>query len=522
MPRYFNTTGPCEAADHYMLLPEERIPDLLPFVEQKLYYVVHAARQTGKSTAMIAFAARLRELGYAAVYSSLEQCQGFDEVEQAEALWVRSLARRAAQQLPNTSTPSADSVIGAEPGSRLDLWLARLSESAAPRPTVVIFDEADVVRGPPLISLLRQLRNGFIGRGVGRFPVSVGLVGMRDLRDYLTHTKDGAVVNPGSPFNIKSASVTLRNFHADEVGELYAQHTEDTGQRFEESAVERAFWWTQGQPYLVNALARIAVMELVTGTSVPITAAHIDQAKERLILARTTHLDSLAERLAEPRVARVVEPILVGDTPLAIPYEHDDFQYALDLGLIRRGPQGAEPANPLYREVLARQVSLRIQESLNQPWWPWKTLDGRLDFPALLNAFLDWWRDNEAAVKRHGNKNYPEALPHLSLMAFLQRVVNGGGSVMREYAAGRGAVDLVVHYGPDRFVVEIKRVFTGGRSPERVREEGVAQLGRYLDDLGEPQGWLVIFDQRPNRSWNERLWREERHVDGRTLWLIGG
>ena len=128
MPRYFNTTGPCEAADHYMLLPEERIPDLLPFVEQKLYYVVHAARQTGKSTAMIAFAARLRELGYAAVYSSLEQCQGFDEVEQAEALWVRSLARRAAQQLPNTSTPSADSVIGAEPGSRLDLWLARLSE----------------------------------------------------------------------------------------------------------------------------------------------------------------------------------------------------------------------------------------------------------------------------------------------------------------------------------------------------------------------------------------------------------
>ena len=126
------------------------------------------------------------------------------------------------------------------------------------------------------------------------------------------------------------------------------------------------------------------------------------------------------------------------------------------------------------------------------------------------------------AARQTGKSTAMIALAHLSFMAFLQRVVNGGGQVMREYAAGRGAVDLVVHYGPDRFVVEIKRVFTGGRSPERVREEGVAQLGRYLDDLGEPQGWLVIFDQRPNRSWNERLWREERHVDGRTLWLIGG
>ncbi|MDP6367831.1 MAG: hypothetical protein QF787_17130, partial [Nitrospinota bacterium] len=55
-------------------------------------------------------------------------------------------------------------------------------------------------------------------------------------------------------------------------------------------------------------------------------------------------------------------------------------------------------------------------------------------------------------------------LPHLSFMAFLQRVVNGGGEVLREYAAGRKAVDLVVTYGPDRFVVELKRVFTGGRA----------------------------------------------------------
>lgn len=41
-----------------------------------------------------------------------------------------------------------------------------------------------------MISFLRQLRGGFSSRGNGKLPVSVALVGMRDLRDYLAHSKD--------------------------------------------------------------------------------------------------------------------------------------------------------------------------------------------------------------------------------------------------------------------------------------------------------------------------------------------
>ena len=159
-------------------------------------------------------------------------------------------------------------------------------------------------------------------RGVGRFPVSIGLIGMRDLRDYLTAAKDGSTVNPGSPFNVKAGWLTLKNFSLADVEALYAQHTADTGQVFEPGAVERAFWWTRGQPYLVNALARTCVVELVPDREQPITAAHVDAAKEALILARTTHLDALGQRLREPRVARVIQAVLVGDMPVA--YASDD------------------------------------------------------------------------------------------------------------------------------------------------------------------------------------------------------
>lgn len=518
MPRHFNTTGPCDPADHYMLAPERRLPDLLPFVEQKLYFVIHAARQTGKTTAMRAFATRLRGLGYAAVHATLEECQGMEALDDAEPIWLAAIEDAAAAQLPAAHHPPGRAVyLDREPGTRLRQWLGAWSHQQAPRRVVLLLDEADIVSGPALISLLRQLRAGFLDRPE-RFPASVALIGMQELRDYLAHAKDGSPVNPGSPFNIKAESLTLRNFTEEEVGELYTQHTDDTGQAFEPAAVARAFYWTQGQPFLVNALARRAVTDLVTDRRVPITAACIDEAKEALIRSRTTHLYSLTERLREPRVARIVQAVLTGD--LQIPYDHEDWQYVVDLGLLREGRDGAEAANPLYREVLARQLTYNLQKNLPEPRYRWLTPEGRLDFLALVTTFLLWWREN-GDVLPDDVPLYPEAVPHLSFMAYLQKVVNGGGQVHREYAANRRALDLLVVYGPDRFVVEVKRV-RDRDTLETVRQAAIVQTLAYLDELGEHEGWILIFDQRKKRTWKQRLWTETVERDGHLLHLFGG
>ena len=519
MPRYFNTTGPCAPADHYYLPTAVRLPNLQPFFDRKQYFVVHAPRQTGKTTAMRTLAQELRERGIAACWATLESSQGIDDTAVAEPLWLRAF-HRASHELPDARRAPDPAPFYAGPvGDRLGTYL-RAWAGSLDVPLVLLVDEADVVTGPALVSLLRQLRDGFMDRGVGKFPTSVALIGMRDLRDYVTQAKDGRMVNPGSPFNIKAASVTLRNFNADEVRELLAQHTDETGQPFAPESVAEIARVTDGQPYLVNALADLCVTHLVLDRTVPIGPEHVDAAREQLIRARTTHLDSLAERLREPRVARIVQSVMMGDEPFSIVYSGDDFQYVVDLGLIRRGPDGAEPANPLYREVLARQLSYDVQASVPNPSWPWRTGDGRLDFPALLAAFRAWWRQN-ADIASRPIPEYPEAVPHLALCAFLQRVVNGGGRVHREFAAGRGAMDLLIDYGPDRFAVEIKRVRTRD-SLEGVVESGVAQLGRYLDTVGLDHGWLVVFDVRPDRTWDERLWtREERTQDGKRIVVLG-
>ncbi len=449
----------------------------MPWVERQLYFVLHAARQTGKTTAMRAFAARLRGHGYVAVWATLEASQGLTDIAEAEPTWLRSIARSAARQLDvELRPPNVDLALAGSLGDRLGAWLTAWSERVT-APIVLLLDEADVVSGAALVSMLRQLRAGFMDRGVGHFPVSVVLIGMRDLRDYLTQAKDGSPVNPGSPFNIKAGSLTLRNFSHAEVGTLYAQHTADTGQAFTPEAVERAYWWTSGQPFLVNALAASCVDDLVTDRSTSITAAHIDAAKEALVLSRTTHLDALGERLKEARVARVLQAVLLGDAE--VPYETDDFAYTVDLGLIEKTKSGATIANPLYREVLARELSYRTQANLPAPWWPWSRPDGTLDVPALVAAFTDWWREHAAVLEERANPDYLEAVPHLVFMAFLQRVVNGGGRITREYAAGRGALDLLLEYAGEKHVFEIKRVPARHVALERVRESGLKQIVGY-------------------------------------------
>ncbi len=91
-----------------------------------------------------------------------------------------------------------------------------------------------------------------------------------------------------------------------------------------------------------------------------------------------------------------------------------------------------------------------------------------------MAAWQEFWREDghEAA----DGFVYKESGPHLMLMAFLQRVVNGGGRIDREYALGRDALD---------------------------------------------EGWLLIFDRRPEVSWDARIFTRTETVGARRIHVVG-
>ena len=361
------------------------------------------------------------------------------------------------------------------------------------KPIVLFIDEIDSLIGDSLLSVLRQIRSGFEERPES-FPQSLCLIGLRDVRDYRVWSKEhGEYVSTSSP--IKAISLVLSNFTREEVHTLYSQHTESTGQEFTKEAIEHAFFLTQGQPWLVNALAQEACFEIILDRTKPITTEIIERAKDILIVRRDTHIDSLMDKLSESRVWPIMDAIISGE-PVTQEYTSDDIQYCKDLGLLSSTAASFEIANPIYKQIIPAVLASKFQEAITRDIRSYVRKDGSLDMAKLLEEFTKFYRENSEAWLK--SLPYKEAGPHIIMLAFMQRLINGKGQIIREYALGRRHVDLYIKWNKQTFVIELKI---------KHRERGAEQLADYMDKTGA-EGHLILFDRDPRRSWEEKISHE--------------
>ena len=509
---FFNTTGPCNPERHYMLLPEERLvgAQLSRYLKDELYWVLHAPRQTGKTTFLQSW---MREINVGneqiACYVTVEACQGIMEAERAIPAICNSIRRAA--EINNMPVPETID----DPLSALNYTLGDWAQKVAPKQLIVLFDEVDVLVGETMISFLRQLRGGFATRGIGKFPTSIALVGMRDLKDYITKAKDGVAPNPGSPFNIKEDSARLTNFSENDITRLFALRTLETGQQITPEALKYVYEQSNGQPWIVNSLFKRATLRILNEeSSETVTMEHVREAREQMVMARETHLDALAYRLEDERVRWMIERLMTGE-PDASLAEGEAFRLCLDLGLVTIKDGVPIIANPIYREVIARELTYSTQLAIPKPEWKWQKDDGSLDMDALMREFQSFWMEHSKIWEPRSR--YTEAFPHLLLMAFLQRVTNGGGYIEREYGAGRGRMDLALNFNRQWYIIEIKLIHDY-QTPELVRSRGIQQIQRYIDTFPYPaiSAFLVIFDRREvskDLPWEEKIkWETEGEI----------
>ncbi len=528
--RFFNTEGEVIPEEHYCIPPLERVDldEILTLIDREKYFILRAPRQTGKTSVLAALAGHLNATGrFRCVYTNVEDAQAArQDVSAAMRSILHSLGEEAAwttgEELVGEIWPATLAKAG--PFSALKSVLSEWAASSA-KPLILLLDEIDALIGDTLISVLRQLRAGFRNRPRW-FPQSVVLCGVRDVRDYRIFSESERFqITGGSAFNITAKSLRLRDFREDEVRSLLLQHTDETGQQFEAGAIEHIWSLTQGQPWLVNALAYQACFRDRQGLdrSRPVTVAAIDQAKETLILNRVTHLDQLADKLREKRVRRVILPMLGGSPDWD--WTQRDLEYVRDLGLVaQRGP--VRMANPVYAEVVPRELTHALQAGLenvvDSRWFV--NDDGGLNTDQLLERFQGYFRDHsEAWVQRYG---HAEAGPQLVLHAYLQRVANGGGRVEREFGLGRQRTDLLIVWPlpggrrEERHLIECK-VVRPKSGLQSVVAKGLRQTAGYMDLSGADSGHLVVFDLREGRSWSRRLFHRAETVDGTAVGVWG-
>ena len=510
--RFFNTAGPIKPERHYCIPPLERLDmdEVLALIRDEKYFVLHAPRQTGKTSALLA----LRDLlnaqdTYRCVYVNVEGGQAArEDVELVTRTFLGELASRAR----SVGDEFLDEIwfdILAKYGPHVALReaLTRWAQ-AIPMPLVLLIDEIDSLIGDSLLSVLRQLRAGYDRRPEG-FPQSVVLCGVRDVRDYrIQSTAENAIIAGGSAFNIRAESLRLGDFSQDEVFDLIAQHTAETGQAFTAEALETIWTQTRGQPWLVNALVYEACFKNKTGQdrSQPITAEAICDAREQLILRREIHLDQLADKLQEKRVQRVIEPLLSGGEDSD--FSTRDLEYVRDLGLIA-SEDPLRIANPIYAEVVPRELTYAAQVGLNEDTAWYVNADGSLNVVKLMTAFQTFFREHsEHWVARF---QYQEAGPQLLLQAFLQRIVNSGGRIEREYGLGRMRTDLLIVWPQGdqtrKIVIECKLLH---KSLDQTIADGLDQTAEYMDRCDAEAGHLVIFDRRDGRRWADKVFHERR------------
>jgi len=532
MEKFFNTAGPQKLDLNYSIDPLSRfdLDDVLTLIRQQRYFVLHAPRQTGKTTCLLALRDYLNHQDeYIAVYANVEGGQASrNNVKSVVKSTVDTLAEEVRLiQRNDIARDVRNSVQDEGEDAMLSTFLRRLSE-ALDKPLVLFIDEIDALVGDSLVSVLRQIRSGYANRPAA-FPLSIVLCGVRDVRDYRIVLSNQDIVTGGSAFNIKAESLRLGNFTREEIRELYMQHTQETGQQWDEACFPLVWEATEGQPWLVNALGREVTYKMKENRdrSVVITPEMIYRAQEQIIYRRDTHVDILIDKLKEPRVKRVIEPILANSEAVDEDVMSDeDIMYVKDMGLVvkERG-KPIRISNAIYREIIPRELTASTQQQMLQnPQW-YQNSDGSINMEKLLLDFQQFFRQNaDSWIEKF---DYAEAGPQLLLQAYLQRIVNGGGYIDREYGLGRRRTDLLIrkpltdgYGGPvQRIVLELK-IKRGDL--DTVISSGLQQTWEYMDTAGSvDEGHLIIFDRTQEKSWDERIWHRRCEYNGHPILVWG-
>jgi hypothetical protein len=543
----------------------ERDPGVMPLIDSGKYFFIHAPRQSGKTTLLSSLSNKINEEGnYYPLYCSLAPTIEAESKEQTgEIIFdlivaalkmsdIHSL-NQLADHIPVFSLKNSTTLMGVV----VNFICINLD-----KPLVFFFDEADCIPETALLSFLAQIRDGFNNRKLTNknvFPKSIILVGLRDIRDYRMQARpvDNSRLQL-SPFNIQPLPLGVPNFSKEQISLLYRQHTDASGQIFHKSAIEKVWEWTEGQPWLVNAIARdIIDKQLNNDYSATIDASHVEIAANELILRNEVHLSSLIERLDEPRVRMVMTAAVSISDVRADSLLESDIKYCVDLGLLKFGHDGiinCVPANPIYNELIFRKLSSKLQiKPKNIPENRW--MDGSvLDMSGLLQAFQDFWLENSVILSKENNSDdlidsiidevissienrrksvkmtparmaqisqnvsrlIKESLCVLVLCAFLQRVLNGGAdSVRREHPLGSKFLDICVYYKGTPYPIEVKIKGTVST------EAGIKQLLGYIDRCNTSQGWLIEFDRNTNKPSKQKLSFKTCKRGKNTVFVVG-
>ena len=500
MKKRFNTTGSCNPAQHYMVDTSRKLAQIEEYIEEGSYFTINRARQFGKTTTMDSLF-RLLSDKYFMIKISFE---GLGEEDYREGRFFLSEFQKILQK--KIKTVSSDLA---------DFWktpalsFGDLSQKVydfcklVNKPVVLMIDEVDKSQNNQLfLDLLGMLRNLYLERSesgdMNSTFHSVILAGVYDVKNLKIKLRPEEERKYNSPWNIAAKFNVDMTFHPDEIITMLNEYEADYQTGMDKAFIANEIYkYTSGYPYLVSCICSIIDKELEKDWS----EKGIQDAIKILIKDReNTLLGDLTKNVETyPDFEKLMTDVLLHDKEIVYEPNVPAIDLALTFSAVKEDAHGHITVHnlvfeqKLYNYFVAKE-SLKGNADFSGNRSIYVT-NGRLNMPLVIARFQELMRNE----RRRTDDEFLERQGRLLFLCFLKPIVNGTGFYYVEpETRDGGRMDLVVSFGGEEFVIELK-IWRG----EKYEVEGKVQLAEYLKTRNLNEGYLVTFSFLKNKTVQE-------------------
>lgn len=514
--RYFNTTGACDPARHYMVDLSSRLSAVTQMVDRGDYFTINRARQFGKTTILNALAKSLSG-SYLVILTSFQRYSS--AVFQDEATFSRTFLDDFAARIPQFDGRSlneaeiSDEVTTLDKAKPLDkAWalFLRSVESAksagqfnltqlfrllsafcaqSPKPVVLIIDEVDQASDNQIfLDFLAQLRDYYLNRSVSPTFQSVILAGVYDIKNLKLKIRPDEEHRYNSPWNIAAPFDVDMSFSANEIAAMLSEYKSEHQCEMDCAAAASAIYdYTDGYPYLVSSLCKIADEQQLGWSQ-----AEIDEAAGIFLRRQNTLFDDMVKHISEyPVLEEILRKILFSGVTYPYNYYNQAMNIATMFGFLKEEDGSAVVANRifetfLYNYFLSEDLTSNLDSSFDFPERSQFLTDGQLDMQTVMEKFAAYFTD----IFADSEERFIEDNGRRIFLMFLKPIINGSGNYYVEARTrNKKRTDLVIDYKAKQYVVEMK-IWHG----QEYNQRGEKQLTEYLDYFHVKTGYLLSFN----------------------------
>jgi len=509
MTKKFNVTGTCIPEENYMVDITDKLEQIKVMIDAKEYFTINRGRQYGKTTTLFALEGFLSN-EYTVISISFEGMG--DESFTSEEKFCQTFLDKISEALrfSDASEDYRESWKNSEVNDFVALG-KHITNMCVNKKLVLMIDEVDKASNHRIfLNFLSKLREKYLARRARKdFTFhSVILAGVYDIKNIKLKMIQEGLHTPtptetktyNSPWNIAVSFEVDMSFNTEEIMGMLTTYEQDHQTNMDKAKVaEEIHFYTQGYPVLVSKICQYLDVKLKEWSE--------DGVREavRLLVRETDNelFKSLSQNLeTNENVYQLMYDVLILGRRRSFSTDDPAVDLAYRYCYIRDDNERIKVSNKIFEIRMTNYFIVkdegRVDVACSGSWIPEITRGGRFNMQLCLERFVVHWQEiyNEKRTK------FFEKECRILFLMYLRPLLNGFGFAhIESETTDDRRMDLVVTYGKERFVLELK-IWRG----QLYNDKGMKQLLGYMDKLNEDKGYLVTFDFRKKPEKLEPQW----------------